>query len=173
MATETIDQLAERFRILPEQAREVFARSADDTVEDGAARARQLAAARLTRRSGRLIESIHARTGEAPGVVGGEGVPWFSVQEQGGTVKPHGAFLAVPLDGTTVASPRDLPGARFVPDARGFTVLDASGVPRFVLRRSVTIKPKRFTLEGFSTALQALPARLTERTTALLEGARG
>lgn len=150
-----LSRFARRLRRDPE-GRMVIRSASNDTVLEGAKLAKGLSLSRLNRRTGRLSESIRAETGEGhrPAVVGGEKVWYFRTHEEGATLVATSKLLAVPLPGTTVRSPRQVPDSKFIPKPYGGVVLDAGGVARFVLLHKLEVPAKRMLRDGLESAAE-------------------
>lgn len=185
----TLQQLQDRMALASREIREQVAIEAKGTALTAEARAKMLATERLKVRTGRLRGSIAGLVEDEPAaflVRLRSDVPYARVQEEGGTIRPRrGKFLAIPnsLTGAGVsryASPRDVPGLRFVPTRGGASGMLVRDVGRgksarievmFWLVRQVTLKPKRYLADGLDQAAQGLTDRLARRVVAALAGA--
>jgi hypothetical protein len=126
----------------------------------------------LARRTGRLAGSIRGvvrddLSASVSAGLHGSPVAYARVQERGGTIRPRrGRYLAVPAGPARTAagvsryaSPRDVPGLRFVPWRGSGMLVKETGKgknksiePWFFLVRSVTLKPRRYLAAAFVTA---------------------
>lgn len=178
-------RLAERLRELGEERLLAVVRTeALGTALRSEAAAKRLASARLAVRTGRLRNSIAGLVEDEPDaflIKLRATVPYARIQEQGGTVKPvRGQWLAIPNSRTAAgvarnASPRDVPGLRFV-KFRGDLAAWVRGGGRegpmqvvFWLVKQVTIKGTYYLRDGLDEGGKELTERLAKRVKALLE----
>lgn len=175
-----ISELAGDLTGLADQLPLIIRRELTTTALRAEAGAKQLTTTRLRVRSGSLRNSIQSQV-EADGdsvratIQAGSELAYARIQEEGGTITPvMGRFLAIPvgpaLTGAGVAktSPRQVPGLHFEP--RGPRLADDQGRTWFLLKTSVTLKPKRFLADAVDAALEQLPEQLGQAVDALVGG---
>lgn len=145
----------------------------------------------LHARTGRLRASIAGRVQEGPGdaldivlragATTGADLPYAAIHEYGGVIRPvRRKWLAIPLPIAKTAAgvsryqtPRDVPGLRFMLSKRGNALLvDKTGVPWYVLRKSVTIPKRPYLLPALLKAGSRLQNQLMRDVPAILAGSQ-
>tara|TARA_Y100000310_G_C20513128_1_gene729861 strand:- start:369 stop:884 length:516 start_codon:yes stop_codon:yes gene_type:complete len=134
---------------------------------------------RLRVRSGRLRNSIAGKVEPRPGGLavvlsaggrtGGADVAYAGIQERGGTIRPkRGRYLAIPVHDAlfTAAgvqrypSARHVPGLQFIPRGKPRLIHKETGELYYILKASVTIRPKHYLRDGLRSASARLPEEL-------------
>lgn len=190
--------LAAELRGAPERALAALTREVRKAGLRAEGAARENVGARLRVRTGALRRSVQADlVDEGQGTLllrlraghGTRELPYARIQEEGGTVRPRGRFLAIPWPGGPAltaggvgryASPRDVPGLRFVPTrggAGGMLIKDqgkgrgARTTIWYLLVRQVQIRGVRYLGDAVDQERAVLADRLAEAVSVVLLGA--
>jgi len=158
---------------------------------DGERNAKINATTRMRKRTGHLRRSIQGRTKRASEDVievhvsaGGTAalgtIKYARIQELGGTVRPKTArMLAIPLGPALTAagvnrrtSPRDNPNLVLIKSRAGRLLLidKYTGVPFYVLKHQVEIKPKYYLRDGLKKAMNDRRPELDAAVAKVIEG---
>lgn len=129
---------------------------------------------RAPKRAGTLSRSIHteitSQSVQQATVTVGTDLEYAAIQEFGGTIRPRRAkALAIPLtDRARAVPPRQFPGLHVQGRAGRGVLADASGVPQYALRQSVTIPAHPYLIPALTSQQGAVVREVESSLRALL-----